>query len=143
MAIKQISVFVSNLTGGIADVVEILAKEDINIRALSIADTNDFGILRLIVDSAEKAKSILKENQYICSETEVLAAGMEDCPGGLAGILRILADAGHAIEYVYAFVTRKNENAFVVLRVADNEAAARLLEENGIYLVTGDEVYNL
>ncbi len=143
MAIKQISVFISNRTGGIADVVEILGSGNVNLRALSIADTTDFGILRLIVDSCDKAAVILKEHGYIYSETEVLAAHMSDCPGGLAGILRILADAGMPVEYIYAFVTRQTENAYVVLRVEDNVKAEALLEANGIHLVTQEHVYDL
>jgi len=143
MTIKQISVFVSNMTGGLADVAEDIGKGGVDIRALSIADTTDFGILRLIVDNPDRALETLRADGYVVSVTDVVAAHIDDTPGGLARVLRILADAGIGIEYVYAFVTRQAKNAYVVFRLDDGERGCRILEENGVRLASPDEVYKL
>lgn len=143
MTIRQISVFVSNSTGGIADVADVIGKSGADIRALSIADTTDFGILRLIADDPTKAAMALSEAGYIVSVTEVLAAYIEDRPGGLSDAVRPLSDAGIMIEYAYAFVSRHDNNAYVVLRVEDNEQAAKILTENGVRLASPEEVYKI
>lgn len=143
MTIKQISVFVSNMTGGLADIAETISKNGIDIRALSIADTTDFGILRLIVDDPDKAQTALSEAGYVVSATDVVAAHIDDQPGGLASVLRLLADAEISIEYVYAFVTRKAKNAYVVFRLEDNERACKVLCENGVKLASPEEVYKI
>lgn len=135
MSIEQLSVFVENNRGSLAEVVEVLGREQINLRALSIADTKDFGILRLIVDDTKRAMEVLKENRIIVSITEVLAVAIPDTPGSLAKILRILANAGISVEYIYAFITKKQDNAFVAIRVEDNEKASMLLHAEGIQLV--------
>ena len=143
MTIRQISVFISNSNGGMADVSDVIGKSGADIRALSIADTTDFGILRLIVDDPKKAATALSEANYIVSVTEVLAAYIEDCPGGLAKAIRPLSDAGITIEYAYAFVSRLNDNAYVVLRVDDNDQAEKILTENGVRLASPEEVYKI
>ncbi|MGM9521672.1 MAG: hypothetical protein ACI3VB_04255 [Oscillospiraceae bacterium] len=144
MTIKQISVFVSNMTGGLAEVTEAIRDSDIDVRALSIADTTDFGILRLIVNDPDKALSVLKDAGFIVSVTDVLAARIDDCPGGLSKVLRILADENIAIEYVYAFAARNRaDSAYVVIRLEDNDHAGRVLEENGVKLLSSDEIYNI
>ena len=144
MTIKQISIFVSNMTGGLAEVAETVGASGIDIRALSIADTTDFGILRLIVDDPDRALTVLQEAGYVVSVTEVLAASIADCPGGLAKVLRVLADANIPIEYVYAFASRNSvESAYVVLRLEDNAVAADVLEKNGVKLISSDEIYNI
>lgn len=143
MAVKQVSVFVSNTTGGVADAVEVLGTNGVNIRALSIADTSDFGILRLIADNTEEAVSVLQKSGYICQVTEVLAVSVADCPGGLSQILRILADARIDIEYLYVFVARHEGNAYAILKLADQEESEVLLNEKGVHLVSIEELCNI
>lgn len=135
MIIKQLSIFVENKKGRLADITEILSKSGANIRALSIADTTDFGILRLIVDNPEAAALALKEAGITVSVTNVIAIGINDVPGAFAYPMRVLSDAGIDVEYMYAFITRKSEKAYVILRVADNDAAAKVLLDNGVELL--------
>lgn len=123
MTIDQLSVFVENKAGKLAEITAVLADEGIDIRAMSIADTKDFGILRLIVNDADKAVSALKREQYIVSVTKVIAVAISDTPGSLAAVLRILSDNAISIEYMYAFITRRREDAYVVFRVEENERA--------------------
>ena len=141
MTIRQLSIFIENRSGGLASVTELLASADIDIRALSIADTSDFGILRIIVDKPTKAAEVLIENDYIVNVTDVIAARLDDAPGGLAKTLRILSDTGIDMEYIYAFVTRTSGSAYVVLRVADNDLTANVLEKNGIHVASAEEMY--
>ena len=135
MIIKQLSIFVENKQGRLAYITDILSKAGANIRALSIADTTDFGILRLIVDKPEQSAAKLKEAGITVSVTNVIAIGIEDVPGAFSKPMKILADAGVDVEYMYAFITRKSEQAYVILRVADNDAAAKVLMENGVELL--------
>lgn len=130
MTVKQISVFVENRKGRLAEITELLAKNNINIRALSIADTTNFGILRIIVDEPEQVEKILKAANITVSLTSVIMAGMPDRPGGLASMLRILSDADIAVEYMYAFLSRENGQAYVVMRVDNEEKAVSLLSKN-------------
>jgi hypothetical protein len=129
MIIDQISVFVENEPGKLADVTRILADAGVDLRAMSIADTRDFGILRVIVDDAYNAISALKAADYVVSVTKVLSVVIKDEPGGLAGVLARLAVAGISVEYLYAFVSRKEGDACVILRVEDTDKAALLLSE--------------
>ena len=141
MKVKQISVFLENKSGRLAMVTKVLGNNGINIRALSIADTADFGILRLIVDDPDKACQILKANEFTVSETEIIAVQVPDKPGGLGGILETLEECKVNIEYMYAFVGRSGENAVVVFRVEDIDRAIKLLQESGIKLMDGKEIY--
>ena len=143
MIIKQISIFVENKKGRLAEITETLSKAGANIRALSIADTTDFGILRLIVDKPDDAAAALKEAGITVSVTNVIAVGIEDVPGSFAVPMRILADADIDVEYMYAFITRKSEKAYVILRVADNDAAAKVLMEKGVELLDEAGFYSL
>lgn len=143
MIIKQISIFVENKKGRLAEITETLAKAGANIRALSIADTTDFGILRLIVDDADKSAAALKEAGITVSITNVIAVGIDDKPGAFAVPMRILADAGIDVEYMYAFITRNSEKAYVILRVADNDAAAKVLMEKGVELIDEEKLLSL
>lgn len=143
MIIKQISIFVENKKGRLAEITETLAKAGANIRALSIADTTDFGILRLIVDKPEDAALALKEAGITVSITNVIAVGINDVPGSFAVPMRILADAGIDVEYMYAFITRQSEKAYVILRVADNDAAAKVLIDSGVELLDEDGFHSL
>lgn len=140
MTIKQVSVFAENRTGGILDVIRALGEGGVDIRALSVADTQGFGILRLIVDNIEKAKAMLSNSGTIFSITDVVGVKVPDSPGGLSSVLTLLADNQINVEYLYAFVSVPGTSAYVVLRVADNGEAIRVLTSNGIELVTEEEI---
>lgn len=135
MNIKQLSIFVENKQGRLAEITEIITKANANIRALSIADTTDFGILRIIVDKPDEAAACLKEAGVTVSVTNVIAIGIDDNPGAFSRPMRLLSDAGVDVEYMYAFITRKSEKAYVILRVADNDAATKVLIGNGVELL--------
>lgn len=143
MNIKQLSIFVENKQGRLAEITEIISKAGANIRALSIADTTDFGILRIIVDKPDEAAALLKESGITVSVTNVIAIGIDDIPGAFSRPMRLLSDAGIDVEYMYAFITRKSEKAYVILRVADNDAATRVLIENGIELLDEGSFHEL
>ncbi len=143
MAIQQISVFVGNQKGALAKTLRLLADSGIDLRALSIADTADFGILRFIASNNEKAASVLHANGMIYSETPVVAAYVPDQPGGLASELEALADAGINVEYTYAFVTTGGKEACVVLRVPDPAAAEAVLLRNNIRIASEAELQSL
>lgn len=143
MIIKQISIFVENKKGRLAEITETIAKAGANIRALSIADTTDFGILRLIVDKPDEAATSLKEAGITVSVTNVIAIGIDDTPGAFSVPMRILSDAGIDVEYMYAFITRKSERAYVILRVADNDAAAKVLLDKGVELLDEEGFHSM
>lgn len=141
MKVKQISIFLENKSGRLAEVTKVLGDNQINIRALSIADTNDFGILRLIVNSPEKAWKILKDHGFTVRETETIAVRIPDNPGGLAGILNIFENNLINIEYMYAFVGKSGTDAVVVFSVENIDRAIELLQKAGISLISGKEIY--
>jgi hypothetical protein len=143
MIVKQISIFLENKSGRLAEVTKILGENSIDISALSIADTANFGILRLIVNQPEKAVKILKENGFTVSSTSVIAIGVEDKPGGLAAALQVLAEESIGIEYMYAFVGKTSEEALVILKVEDSERAIRVLTENNVKVLSSSAVYDL
>ena len=131
MIIDQLSVFSENRAGMLADITALLAEAEIDIEALTVADTAEFGIFRLIVDSPKKALSVLKLEGFVASLTPVIALYMENKPGSLASIARTLADADISVEYVYACVAREANGAFVIIRVEDVEGAVALLTGHG------------
>jgi hypothetical protein len=141
MKVEQISIFLENKAGRLAEVTRILGEGGINIRALSLADTSDFGILRLIVNDHEKAKKILKEHGFTVGRTEVVAVEVEDRPGGLSSILQILYEAGINVEYMYAFVQQSGKNAVLIFRFDDVNAAADVLTRNGVTIIRGEKLY--
>lgn len=143
MAIKQVSVFLENKTGRLHKALNTLKTYDIDIRALSIADTSDFGILRMIVSNPEKAKESLENEQFAVSLAEVLAIEVDDQPGGLEAALDIINEKEINVEYIYAFVEKKTQKALVVLRTEDNPHAEKILNENGFSFLNQDEAYNL
>ena len=143
MAIKQLSIFVENREGTLVTVTDAIAKADVDIRAMSVADTNDFGIFRLIVTDIAKAKKALDEANAFVSVTEVVGVALEDKPGALAKVVKILADQNINIEYMYAFITVSKQFAYVVLRVENNEETEKILSENGIRLVTEKDMEEL
>ncbi len=132
--IKQISVFVENKPGKIYSILDLLNKNNVNLRALSIADTTDFGILRFIVDKPEETKKLLSESGHTAKLTNVIAVKIPDVPGGLASVLEIVKNAGYVIEYMYAFLGTKDNSAMVILRLDNMEAGAQALKDGGIEL---------
>jgi len=143
MKIKQISIFLENKRGRLYEALNALAEEEINIRALSIADTSEFGILRIIVTDPEKAKEILEKNEFTVKLTNVVAMAVNDKPGGLAEALTYLYDANINIEYIYAFVEKSGQKAVVVLRTENLDKTIVVLQENGITLLTWENVLAL
>ncbi len=143
MTVKQISVFVENKAGKLAELTEYLHENQIDMRALSIAEAQDFGIVRMIVDDAYKTSCILKEAGYVASITPVLAVEMPDEPGSLFRILKLLGDGGVNLEYMYAFLTRRQATAYMVLRVENNEKAVEILSRKGIHTISQDSLANL
>jgi len=143
MYIKQISVFIENLQGRLADISEVIANSGIDIRALSLADTTNFGILRLIVDKPYEAEKALKKAGYTVSLTAVIAIGISDTPGGLAGALRVLSDNSISIEYLYAFISKKEGRASVILRVDDGDRAVEVLTSNGIEFLSDADIADM
>ena len=140
MTIEQLSVFVENQPGKLVEALEALAAAEIDMRALSLADTSDFGILRLIVDKPQKALNVLQDAGFLVKSNEVIPVVVGDKPGGFAAVLRILANAGIDVEYTYAFVAHSRDNAYVILRVNDNGAAIKVLAENGITILTAEQL---
>ena len=143
MAIKQLSIFVGNNNGSLAEITGAFADVGINLRAMSVADTQDYGILRIIVSDSERAALLMREKGYIFSVTEVVAASIPNQPGGLAKVLNLLSDNEISVEYIYAFVATAKDNAYVVLRVNDNEKTDKLLSENAINTITDADIANL
>lgn len=141
--VKQISLFLENKKGRLAYVCRVLGEANINIRALSIADTTDFGVLRLIVNDPDKAYRVLKEKGLVVSVTTVLATEVPDTPGGLAGILEKLEKAGIDVEYTYAFIGTTSKDALVIIRVENPEEAAAVMTKAGVRILRGEEIYSL
>lgn len=143
MKVEQLSIFVENKSGRLAEVSDLLARNGINIRALSLADTADFGILRLIVDDMEKTHTLLKDSGFTVGRNEVVAAEVPDRPGGLAGILIALQGKGINVEYMYAFVQKSEGNAVLIFRFDDIQKAVDTLRAAGIRVLTGEQVSTL
>jgi len=143
MKVEQISVFLENKAGRLAEVTRVLGEGGINIRALSLADTTDFGILRLIVDQYERARELLKQKGFTVGKTEVVAVEVPDRPGGLGLVLQILAQSGINVEYMYAFVQHSGRNAVIIFRFDNLDDAITLLQKEGIHIYKGEEVYRL
>lgn len=143
MKVAQISIFIENKTGRLAEVSRVLGDAGVNIRALSLADTSDFGILRLIVDQTDKAKEVLKKEGFTVSKTEVIAVEVPDRPKGLYSILDILDRGKVNVEYMYAFVERCGENAVIIFRFDDIDAAIKVLTENSVQVLPGDRIYGI
>jgi hypothetical protein len=133
--VKQISVFIENRSGRLREVAEILGKNKINIRALSLADTSDYGILRLIVDKPHEALEVLKKANFTLSETDVIAVEVSDKPGGLAEVLNILGNSGINVEYMYAFVEKSSDNAVMIFRIEDIDKAVKVLKAGNVTIL--------
>ena len=138
--VYQISVFLENRAGQFAEITGILAENQIDLRAISIAETTDYGVLRMIVDNAEKATSILMQHGYLMYMTPVLVIAVPDQPGGVAPVLATLAEGNIDIEYMYSLFTHKEGKSYIVFRVAENEKFVELLKKHNITPVTGAEL---
>ncbi len=143
MKLEQLSVFLENRAGRLCDVTKALADAGINIRALSLADTSDFGILRLIVSDTEKAKQTLKQHGFTVGRTTVVAVEVKDEPGGLHNVLKVLGEEQINVEYMYAFVQQSSKNAVLIFRFDRTDQAIEILTKAGIKVLSGDELYNL
>lgn len=140
MKIKQISVFLGNKKGRLARVTEVLANNGINIRSLCIAETENYGIVRMLVDFPDKTVEILKNNDFICEQTSVVAIEVPDVPGGLHRILSIFEENDLNIEYMYAFVEKKNDNAIMIFKIEEFDKALEIAKNNNISFVSSDKL---
>ena len=140
MSVHQISIFLENRAGQLAQVTRVLADNAIDMRALSIAETSDYGVLRLIVDDAEKATSVLLENGFILSMTPVSVVAVPDQAGGLAPVLEALAEGHMDVEYMYSLFTHKEGMAYMVFRIADEAKFPELLQAHGVSLASKEEL---
>lgn len=140
MKITQMSVFIENTKGRLYELCNILGKNDINIKALTLAESPEFGIVRLVVDKAEEAVKIMKENHFIASITDIVAVEVSDTPGGLAFVLKVFADNDINIEYMYGFVEKASEKALMVFKFDDIDKAIEILCENGISIVSQEQI---
>jgi hypothetical protein len=143
MQVEQISVFLENKAGRLAEVTSILAEAEVNIRALALADTSDFGVLRLIVDDNAKAETALKSQGFTVRKTDVAAVMVEDKPGGLHNLLEMLYRGGINVEYMYAFVQHSGDDAVMIFRFNQPEEAIELLQSNGVKVINGKDVYSM
>ncbi|MDD2852652.1 MAG: ACT domain-containing protein [Desulfuromonadaceae bacterium] len=143
MKVEQISIFIENKSGRLAEVTRILGETGINIRALSLADTSDFGILRLIVNDGAKATTVLKESGFTVSKTEVVAVEVPDRPGGLSAILQTLDREAINVEYMYAFVERCGENAVIIFRFDETDKAIAVLQAQKFNILDGSRLYDV
>jgi hypothetical protein len=142
MKVEQISIFLENKPGALESVMRLLKDADINIRSLSLADTSDFGILRLIVNDANKALRVLNDNGLRVSRTSVVAVEVPDRPGGLHSILAVLAQHGINVEYLYAFIEKSGENAVIIFRFDSPDDAVEVLLKNGFTVLPGERLYS-
>jgi hypothetical protein len=140
MRVEQIAVFLENKSGRLAEITRILAENEINIRALSVADTADFGILRLIVDKVDLAKEVLRGGGFTVGKTNVVAVEVPDRAGGLASVLKVVNEAGLNVEYMYAFVNKSGANAVLIFRFDEMDKAIAILQEKGFALLTGAQI---
>jgi hypothetical protein len=143
MQAEQISIFLENKAGRLSEVTGILARAKVNIRALALADTSDFGVLRLIVDNNAVAEQALKENGFTVRKTKVVAVEVDDCPGGLFNILEILKNVQINVEYMYAFIRQSGDKAIMVFRFDQSDEAINVLTNKGITVINGKDLYKL
>ena len=143
MKIKQLSIFLQNKMGSLAKPLEVLTVADVNIRAMCMADTSEFGILRLVVDDPEKGKEALEQNNFLVKMTEIIGVEMDDSPGGLTSVLKILKDNNIDLEYLYAFTHDKVGKAILLIHTSNPDKTAKILMENEVILVSSDDVYNM
>lgn len=142
MTVKQISIFIENRKNALSELTNVLAEHHINIRTLSIADTNDFGIARIIVENSEQVVAALERSHYIVKTTPVIAVEVPDEAGSLNKILKILADNNRNVEYMYGFTGHKSNSAYMIIRCTDIPETERILDANGVRMATEDELFS-
>jgi hypothetical protein len=142
MKVEQVSVFLENKQGSLEEVTRILEEANVNIRTLSLADTTDFGILRLIVNDVDTTSRVLRDKGFRVSRTTVVAVEVPDRPGGLHSILEVLARDNITVEYLYAYVEKSGENAVIIFRFDDSAAATEVLRKNSFSVLSGDKLYS-
>ncbi|HMK48843.1 MAG TPA: ACT domain-containing protein [Thermodesulfovibrionales bacterium] len=140
MNVEQISIFLENKSGRLAEVTRTLSEADVNIRALYLADTADYGILRLIVNDTEKARRVLKDKGFTVEKTRVVAIEVPDRPGGLSGILEAIKNEGINVEYMYAFVEKSGKNAIVIFRFDELDRSINILKKADVRILEGEEL---
>ncbi|WP_296880224.1 acetolactate synthase [uncultured Methanobrevibacter sp.] len=143
MKIKQLSIFLQNRMGSLSKPLEVLSEADVNIKAMCMADTSEFGILRLVVDNPEKGKEALEENNFLVKLTEIIGVEMNDTPGGLTSVLKVIKDHEIDLEYLYAFTHEKVGKAILLLHADKLDNLVEALQDNDMVIVPADEVYNL
>ena len=143
MKIKQLSIFLQNEIGSLSKPLEILSQNDVNIRAMFMADTSEFSILRLVVNNPEKGKELLEQNNFLVKITDIIGVEMDDTPGGLTNILKVLKDNNIDLEYLYAFTHEKLGKAILLLHSDDLDNLINVLNKNNKLLIPSNEVYNL
>ncbi|MCR5737124.1 MAG: ACT domain-containing protein [Eubacterium sp.] len=143
MYIHQISVFVENKAGNLAKLTNFLADKNVNLRALEVSDAGDYGIIRLIVDHPITTLTVLKDNNWVCNLTEVIGVKFPDEPGSMAKTVSLLAEEGISVEYCYAFLAKKSNDALMIFRVKDNEKVATILKKNGIKIIAQEDLENI
>jgi len=143
MKIRQISVFLENRKGRLYSLCCLLGEKGINIRALNIAETTDFGIIRMVVDKTDEAYTLLKENSFVASIAETVAVEVEDKPGGLAEVLKVISESDVNVEYMYGFLEKRSDKAMLVFRFDDVDNAVKLMQEKGISVVSSSEIQEL
>ena len=141
MIVDQISVFIENKPGTLAEVTEVIGSAGIDLRAMSLADTAEFGVLRMILNDPDRALGLLRDAGFVVSATKTLAVAIPDTPGGLAHVLKILMEHQVTVEYAYAFISRRENNAYVILRVGNNEEAQKVLAERGVKMTTNGDLF--
>lgn len=140
MAIKQITIFLENRAGRLLEITQLLAYNKIDLRALNIAETTDYGLLRVIVDDSEKALTVLKESGAIATTTDVLAVAVPNIPGGLNTLLQVLANANVDVSYMYSIFGHTDENAYMILQLNDADEVAELLKSKGIIVASAEKL---
>ena len=143
MKIKQLSIFLQNRMGSLSKPLEVLSEADVNIRAMCMADTSEFGILRLVVDEPEKGKEVLEENNYLVKTTEIIGVEMNDTPGGLTSVLNVIKGHEIDLEYLYAFTHDKADKAILLLHADDIDNLIKVLTDNDITIISAEEAYSL
>lgn len=143
MYVKQISVFMENRPGRLAEITKVLSDNGIDIRAINIADTTDFGILRMIVNDEVKAERVLRENQMTANTSDVIAISISDSVGAFSKVIQLLKDRDVSIEYIYSFIGEKSTKAVIVLKTSDLETSSEVLSQNGVTVLSKEDVNNL
>ena len=143
MKIKQLSIFLQNRMGSLSKPLEVLSENGINIRAMCMADTSEFGILRLVVDNPLKGKEVLEESNFLVKITEIIGVEMNDAPGGLTDVLKVIKDNQIDLEYLYAFTHDKVNKAILLLHADDIDNLIKVLEDNAMVIVPSEEIYDL